>query len=148
MCLRESSGVRYGLLGHPRFSHGPHFSYQFITKLHSTVLLVAGMATASALHAIPGVIGMAPIFKMIRIHALPVVALVSANLRPVSIPEEEGQSMRKNALLSPAQLSVSSLVQELVPLPAVVRHLGGTRLNIALRERLDVHNPIVSHINS
>lgn len=149
---------RHVILAHPKFvgnrllrhSRGPHFAgllNQLITEFGSPVRLVAHPPAASALIPIPSVISVRPVLKVFRVDALPVVAPVPTNLRPVSIPEKEGQAMRKDALLVSAQFTVAGLVQELVPLPTSTWHLCGTGFNVALRERLDVHGPIVSHLN-
>jgi len=56
--------------------------------------------------------------------------------------------MRKNALVVPAQLTVSGDVTELAPLPTARFGDVGAGLNVALRERLSVHASILPHSNS
>lgn len=115
---------------------------------YATVSCTADPSTTTAFIAVPNIVGVSSILKVLRIHALTIVALVAADIRPVIVPEKEGQAMRQDALLVAAKLTVPRLMQETSPFPAPSFSDGGSGLNVALRERLDVHEAILPHFNA
>jgi len=146
--LAHANLVGYGLLSHARLAHFAHLGNHFIAELRPTVLFVRGPSTTSALISISNVVGVSSILKMVRVDAFAIVALVSTDLRPISVPQEEGQAMRKYALLLSAKLAVTGLMQEAGPLPAAIFGDRGAGFNVALRERFRIHTSSVPYFNS
>lgn len=103
--------------------------------------------STSTLIAVFGVVGMRSIFKMPRVDALPVVALVAADLRPSIVPQEEGKSVRKDPLLVSSEFSVASLMETTAPLPTSRLGLDGSVHDVALIEHNFSHADIVPYVN-
>jgi hypothetical protein len=88
--LSHAKLVSDGLLDHASLTHVADPLNQFITELGPAVLLVLGVSRAPTLDPIPNVVSVSSVFEMFGVDALPVVALVSADFGPASIPEKEG----------------------------------------------------------
>ncbi len=90
MRLGHSHPVGNFLLGEAGESEGKHFPHLIIGELSSPMFLIGQPSTATPKVAIPVVVRHGSILKVARVNAHPVVAAMPTDLRPVTIPQEEG----------------------------------------------------------
>lgn len=147
MSLGHAKLISDSLLSPAKFAKFKHLRHLLVRELGSPVLLIRKPSTTATLIAISNVVSVRSILKMLRVHTLPVIALVATNLRPVSIPQEEGEPMSEYPLLLPAQLAIACLVQAARPLPAAIVGDGRPGFDVALRQRLNVHRASLPYFN-
>lgn len=139
MSLADPKLVTHSLLRPSESPQFEHLEHLIVSELCASVFLVGAPPSTTALIAIPCIVCVSPILKVIGVHAGPNVALVATYVGPPAILDEEGGAMRKNPLALSSEFAVTAGMDCTNPQPAAILIDLDSTLEPFHAQGLDVH---------